>query len=483
MTKTMATTMMILVLAALWMQDASAFTLPHSAVSTISTPTGSVQRLSMSLDDANIDEATEAEIKVDDDEIDVDALVAQTYELLADVDDALKTSPKEAKEAPKTDPSEVSWSELFSSAADAAATLGEAAVKKATDVVGDLNVFDWEAPKKVVKADVSIEYDAAARFAYQKWQEKYGSGGQAALPPSEDDDEDAASTPPVVYSVEERFVLFFQKRYNNVTIQNVIEKKKERDGLLVDENGTAIPMELLSLNKYADLSPDEYDAVMKSLEPKSWGEIFGGLANSLASSASALAETVKDKATTSSAPIPTTNVKSPVKRPSVSTTTSVFGSLLSSPKSTPKSAAPTKKKAAPVKRTVTSKVRGATAKSSTKTPPRATISLFAPKKKAEAKKAKKAKVSAKTTTTPSNPFSFFGGGVGSAPKKAANGTTKAAVPTLTNWMQNPDGSITGRVANSPNFRNGTKITTSPVRKGVRKGAVIKTGSGSQYKLM
>ena len=77
--------------------------------------------------------------------------------------------------------------------------------------------------------------------------------------------------------------------------------------------------------------------------------------------------------------------------------------------------------------------------------------------------------------------SRFGGSAkpAGAPAKAA----EPKVPTLKNWEQNPDGSLTGRVGNSDSFRAGTKITTSPVRKGATAGTIVTTGSGSQYKLL
>jgi hypothetical protein len=75
-------------------------------------------------------------------------------------------------------------------------------------------------------------------------------------------------------------------------------------------------------------------------------------------------------------------------------------------------------------------------------------------------------------------FSFFGGGGGS--KSAA--APKDKIPVLSRWKQNPNGSITGIISNSPNFRSGTEITTSPVKRGAKAGSVIKTGSGSQYRL-
>merc|ERR1712071_525553 len=59
---------------------------------------------------------------------------------------------------------------------------------------------------------------------------------------------------------------------------------------------------------------------------------------------------------------------------------------------------------------------------------------------------------------------------------------KGNIPVLSKFKQNPDGSITGRVSNSKSFKTGTKITTSPVKSGARAGTVVKTGSGSRYRL-
>jgi len=62
----------------------------------------------------------------------------------------------------------------------------------------------------------------------------------------------------------------------------------------------------------------------------------------------------------------------------------------------------------------------------------------------------------------------------------SKGTT---IPTLSNWEQNKDGSITGYVANRIGFRDGTLITTSPVKTRARAGRVVTTTGGSSYKLM
>ena len=62
------------------------------------------------------------------------------------------------------------------------------------------------------------------------------------------------------------------------------------------------------------------------------------------------------------------------------------------------------------------------------------------------------------------------------PKKAPRG-----VPSLVNWRQNRDGSITGFISGSPNFPEGERITTSSIAKGtVGSGEVVQTGSGSSY---
>ncbi len=64
----------------------------------------------------------------------------------------------------------------------------------------------------------------------------------------------------------------------------------------------------------------------------------------------------------------------------------------------------------------------------------------------------------------------------------SNGIKNDGIPLLTQWKQNKDGSITGRISNSKVFRSGQKITTSPAKKGAKKG-VVTTNSGSKYRLM
>ena len=107
--------------------------------------------------------------------------------------------------------------------------------------------------------------------------------------------------------------------------------------------------------------------------------------------------------------------------------------------------------------------------------------------------------------SPSSPLAFFGQGAGKTFKKKkktsdsldgaptgpssrvstkmfgkSKGTT---IPSLSNWEQNKDGSITGYVANRIGFKDGTLITTSPVKTRARAGRIVTTTGGSRYKLM
>merc|ERR1712157_83494 len=56
------------------------------------------------------------------------------------------------------------------------------------------------------------------------------------------------------------------------------------------------------------------------------------------------------------------------------------------------------------------------------------------------------------------------------------------IPTISNFRQNRDGSITGIVKNAKGFKDGTSITTSPVKRGAKAGQVVTTTSGSKYKI-
>jgi len=69
-------------------------------------------------------------------------------------------------------------------------------------------------------------------------------------------------------------------------------------------------------------------------------------------------------------------------------------------------------------------------------------------------------------------------------KKSSKPTAlpKDNIPVLKNWRQGEDGSLTGRVSNSQNFRDRELITTSSVRAGAKAGMVVRTQSGSKYRL-
>ena len=79
---------------------------------------------------------------------------------------------------------------------------------------------------------------------------------------------------------------------------------------------------------------------------------------------------------------------------------------------------------------------------------------------------------AAATSATQNPFQFFG----------AIGRQPSTPPTMKKWRQNRDGTITGLIYESKNFKDGTRITTSPVPRGAKKGTTVKTGGGSKYSL-
>jgi len=55
------------------------------------------------------------------------------------------------------------------------------------------------------------------------------------------------------------------------------------------------------------------------------------------------------------------------------------------------------------------------------------------------------------------------------------------VPTIKKWKKNGDGSITGLITGSRDFKEGEKVTTSPIASGKSSsGNVVKTSSGSRY---
>eukprot|EP00529_Nitzschia_sp_RCC80_P016631 CAMPEP_0113484592 /NCGR_PEP_ID=MMETSP0014_2-20120614/24041_1 /TAXON_ID=2857 /ORGANISM="Nitzschia sp." /LENGTH=656 /DNA_ID=CAMNT_0000378199 /DNA_START=480 /DNA_END=2450 /DNA_ORIENTATION=+ /assembly_acc=CAM_ASM_000159 len=425
---------------------------------------------------------------------------------------------------------------------EVAAKVVSTATEAASDAIGGITTAvpgSSTILKRSKDADVAIPYDSAARLAYEEWQVEFKN--KIPRPFEEDeDDEDEEERP--TYTSEERFQ-FFQERYVNATIQNVALKKQLREApppppppAPIEDGGngtTAVDvaddsssvLSFIVLDQYADLSSEEYAKVMKSLEPKSWSDILGEIATLAGTAAASTAEIIsstttdkptikvasnaakKKKKTSSSPPAPSFSIFSSnrngpkgstvatsstlkkkkvtkIASPSVPTkpASSMFGGILS-PKKTEDSKSSKTKKAAvktPKKYSKASKKNEVS---------RSSLSLFAPKPK---------KVESKQPTAPAptrSTFSIFGSpkpasktatkksATKVAAKKKTAAVAKSSTPTLSNWVQNDDGSLTGKVSNSKNYRNGTKITTSPVRKGVRKGSVVKTGSGSQYKLM
>jgi hypothetical protein len=91
---------------------------------------------------------------------------------------------------------------------------------------------------------------------------------------------------------------------------------------------------------------------------------------------------------------------------------------------------------------------------------------------------------AKSRTTISLGSLFGFGSSDEEESDAAPAGSKAppGVPTISNWRQNPDGSITGKITGSSNFGENEAVTTSPVPKGAASGTLVKTSSGSRYVL-
>lgn len=66
-------------------------------------------------------------------------------------------------------------------------------------------------------------------------------------------------------------------------------------------------------------------------------------------------------------------------------------------------------------------------------------------------------------------------------QQPAKSSAPKGVPTISGWKLNGDGSISGRINGSPNFKNGELITTSQIQRGrIEAGSVVQTGSGSRY---
>lgn len=127
--------------------------------------------------------------------------------------------------------------------------------------------------------------------------------------------------------------------------------------------------------------------------------------------------------------------------------------------------------------------------------PGATIALTKERKERDAKAALEAIEKAAPRAT----FSLFGllgqdDDTPPAPAKKAATAKKVApappaappagVPKIVNWKKGFDGSITGFISGSPKFKEGEKVTTSPITKGtIASGQVVTTGSGSRYFLV
>lgn len=86
----------------------------------------------------------------------------------------------------------------------------------------------------------------------------------------------------------------------------------------------------------------------------------------------------------------------------------------------------------------------------------------------------------KETTKESEPstLSFFFG-----TKQKSTTANRPEVAVLNKWEQNADGSITGVIRNKTGYKDGTRVTTSPVNKGAKSGTVVKTQGGSLYQLL
>ena len=126
--------------------------------------------------------------------------------------------------------------------------------------------------------------------------------------------------------------------------------------------------------------------------------------------------------------------------------------------------------------------------------PGSTITLTKQRKEREAQAA----MDAVKKSQPRSTFSLFGLVNDETPKpepsrKVARAPTPApapveqvktaprGVPTMSRWRKNGDGSVSGIISGSPSFRDGERVTTSPIKRGkIAKFEVVTTGSGSRY---
>ena len=98
---------------------------------------------------------------------------------------------------------------------------------------------------------------------------------------------------------------------------------------------------------------------------------------------------------------------------------------------------------------------------------------------AAAKKNKKQNVP--QPSPPARSFGFFPTSSPSdspAPSRPSGGV----IGRIENWSIASDGGIEGRIFDSDDYRDNSKIATSPIRGAARAGGVVTTGSGSKYQL-
>lgn len=92
--------------------------------------------------------------------------------------------------------------------------------------------------------------------------------------------------------------------------------------------------------------------------------------------------------------------------------------------------------------------------------------------------------SAKSSTSSSSTISIgtlFNDEIAASARALPITTAPKGVPTIERWKAEKDKSITGFIRGSNQFRDGEKVTTSPIKRGrVAKNEVVTTGSGSKY---
>mmetsp|Transcript_12437 Transcript_12437/g.13952 ORF Transcript_12437/g.13952 Transcript_12437/m.13952 type:complete len:317 (+) Transcript_12437:8-958(+) len=292
----------------------------------------------------------------------------------------------------------------------------------------------------------------------------------------------------LVVSPEKRYQNF-QRTYQKMTIANVMAKKTIRDkqmrksleskllfearddlfemDKLREEFSTPIKLTIIPvvLDEYADLSPEEYAALMKSREPKSFFDLLGDLATYTGQAA---LNAVTTTSTSSSSTDDSGSASSIVTKDNGSTYSSIKGGTKFVKKKKSKKIVPKSKK----KPSSTKKEETAV----TKPKPKST-SLFSFGGGGGTQSVKKPPASS------TNPKQQQKNIARQQQKKVATKKKKVSgLPELSKWKQNKDGSITGLISNSPSFTTGTRITTSPVPKGAKAGSIVKTGSGSRYQL-